>query len=230
MRGSLLAVAVLLTGCSLGSFARDPGPPRTEERTIEAVTEVELATSGELTLTAGDTPSLRITAGAAVAGELTSEVRGDRLVLDTDGSVGNLGEVSYELVLPDVRVLQVSGSGDVRASSLRGLAEVLLDGSGNVRIEGLETDELTVELSGSGTVTLDGRAGRQRVALDGSGDYRAAELDSDDAEVSVSGSGSADVTVRGSLDAEVSGSGSITHGGGADVTSDVSGSGSVSER
>jgi hypothetical protein len=231
MRRTVLTVGavVLASGCGT-SFLADPGPERAEDRTIEAVTEVELATSGDLVLTTGDTPSLRITAGENVLDQLTSEVSGDRLTLDTDGSVGRLGDVRYDLVLPATRTVELSGSGSVHAPSPSGLGRIVLSGSGQLRAEGLAVDELTVELSGSGTITLDGRVDRQEVQLDGSGRYDAAELDSEDAEVTVAGSGSADVQVSGTLRAAVEGSGSITHGGGATVDSRIDGSGTIEER
>src|SRR4051794_39410697 len=185
---SIVAV-LLLAGCGTGIFGSDPGPERSEVRAVEAVSEMELATSGVLTLTTGDTASLRIIAGKNVIDELTSDVRDDRLTLDTKGSVGNLGNVSYDLVLPAARTVEVSGSGTVRATSPSSLAAIVVSGSGEVRAEGLATDELTAELSGSGTVTLVGRVGHQQVQLDGSGEYAAGELDSENAEVTLSGSG-----------------------------------------
>ena len=212
MRRTLLPlVAVLLGGCGLSSFAGDPGPTRSADREITAVSEVELDTSGDLTLTTGPAPSLRITAGRDVLPHLTSEVHGDRLVLGTKGSVGSLGKVRYELVLPAAHAVELSGSGSISA-------------------DGLDVDALTVALSGSGTITLSGRAGRQTVEIDGSGDYSAAALDSRDAEVTVAGSGTADVQVTGTLKAVIEGSGTITHGGGARVQTDIEGSGTVEER
>ena len=212
MRRTLLPlVAVLLGGCGLSSFAGDPGPTRSADREITAVSEVELDTSGDLTLATGPAPSLRITAGRDVLPHLTSEVHGDRLVLGTKGSVGSLGEVRYELVLPAAHAVELSGSGSISA-------------------DGLDVDALTVDLSGSGTITLSGRAGRQTVEIDGSGDYSAAALDSRDAEVTVAGSGTADVQVTGTLQAVIEGSGTITHGGGARVQTDIEGSGTVEER
>ncbi|WP_448626156.1 head GIN domain-containing protein [Geodermatophilus sp. URMC 64] len=212
MRGAWVAAAVvLLTGCGLTSFTGDPGPARSEDRPVEAVSGVELATSGELVLTTGDTPSLRITAGENVLDQLTSEVRDGRLVLDAERSVGDLGDVRYELVMPAAATLEVSGSGTLRA-------------------EGLDVDELRVRLSGSGTVTLDGRAGRQVVEVDGSGQYDARQLDSKVADVTISGSGSADVEVSDFLVAVVTGSGTVTYGGGPEVERHVDGSGSVEER
>jgi hypothetical protein len=230
MRGTWVAAVALLSGCALTSFTGDPGPARSEDRPVEAVSEVELATSGELVLTTGDTPSLRITAGENVLDQLTSEVRDDRLVLDAERSVGDLGDVRYELVLPAAGTVEVSGSGTVRAASPSGLAKIELSGSGEVRAEGLDVDELRVRLSGSGTVTLDGRAARQVVEVDGSGEYDARQLDSETADVTIAGSGSADVEISDFLVAVVTGSGTVTYGGGGDVERHVDGSGSVEER
>jgi|tagenome__1003787_1003787.scaffolds.fasta_scaffold20657816_1 hypothetical protein len=226
---AVLATGLLLAGCVPHGSA-DPGPETTQDRVVGAVAAVELATGGSLTLGTGDTASLRITAGRNVIDHLTSEVRDDRLTLATDGTPLELGRVRYELVLPAARHLAVAGSGDARATAPSTLAEVVLTGSGDVRVEGLTTDVLAVGLSGSGNVTVDGRADRQQVRLGGSGQYDARGLDSTDAQVTVSGSGSADVQVSGHLDAVVQGSGSITHGGGATVDARVVGSGSIAAR
>jgi hypothetical protein len=229
MRRTLLPlVAVLLAGC--GFVAPDPGPTRSQDRDIPAGSEVELATSGELTLTTGATPSLRVTAGRDVLDDLTSEVHGERLVLDTKGSVGDLGQVRYDLVLPGARSVELSGSGSIDAASPSALSGIELSGSGEVHAAGLDVDALTVNLSGSGTVTLAGHAARQTVQIDGSGGYRGRDLDTTDAEVTVAGSGTADVQVSGTLRAVIEGSGTITHGGGASVETDIEGSGSVEER
>jgi hypothetical protein len=224
-----LVPVLLLLGCVPYGDA-DPGADTTQDRAISAVSAVELRTSGDLTLTTGATPSLRITAGRNVIDHLTSDVGGDRLTLDTDGTPLNLGRVRYELVLPAARHLEVAGSGNARAAAPSALDTLVLNGSGDLRIEGLGTEDLDVDLSGSGGVAVDGRATRQQVQLDGSGQYEARDLDSTDARVTVSGSGSADVQVSGHLEAVVQGSGGITHGGGATVDARVVGSGTIEER
>jgi hypothetical protein len=223
-----LLLPALLAGC--GGVVFDRGPQRTENRDILAVAAVELATSGSLRLSTGETPSLQITAGENVLEHLTSEVSGDRLVLDSDRSFGNLGEVRYALVLPDARELELSGSGTVRVDAPSALTDVTLSGSGEIRVEGLATDSVSIDLTGSGRIVVDGEVDAQVVSLDGSGDYDGRDLDSQDAEVTIGGSGTADVTVSGTLDASVEGSGTITYGGGATVHSEIDGSGTITER
>jgi carbon monoxide dehydrogenase subunit G len=223
-----VVLPALLSAC--GGVVLDRGETRSEDREIGPVTAVDLATSGSLRLSTGDAPSLEITAGENVLEHLTSEVSGDRLVLDTDGSFGNLGDVRYTLVLPGARELELSGSGAVRVEAPSGLTRVSLSGSGDVRIEGLAGDQLTVDLSGSGRITAAGEVGSQVLSLDGSGEYDARDLDSEQAEVTIGGSGTAQVTVSDTLHAVIEGSGTITYAGGATVQSEIEGSGTVTER
>jgi hypothetical protein len=226
-----LAIAVLpllLVGCG-GGIGFDRGPERTEDRDVPAVTAVELATAGSLRLSTGDTTSLRITAGEHVLPYLTNEVSGDRLVLDAE-RFGDIGGVRYELVLPDARELELSGSGEIRVAEPSALTQVTLSGSGEVRVEGLDSDSLSVDLTGSGRIVVAGEVGQQSVSLDGSGVYDARGLQSGDADVTIGGSGTADVTVSGTLDAGIEGSGSISYGGGATVHTQIDGSGTVTAR
>lgn len=227
---ALGALLLTLTGC--GSVAI--GASRTEERPVEDVTAVDLQTSGTLVVEHGDEPSLTVTAGRNVLAQLTSEVRDGVLVLDHDDRPGwsRTGDVEYRLVVDRLDTVRLAGSGDVRVGD--GLAdgdelEILLEGSGDVLVDGVDVDDVVVSVQGSGRVELAGTAGRQRVTLDGSGGYDAASLRTEEAALAVEGSGDASVHVTGTLDAAVSGSGSVTHTGGARVTSDVDGSGSVRE-
>ena len=224
-------IGLMASGCAtLQAPVLDAGPIQTQTRSISAVSAVDLAASGELVLTAGATPSLRITAGRNVIDHLTSDVRQDRLTLGSDGSVHTSGRVRYVLVLPTARAVELSGSGAVQVMAPNALQKVLIPGSGEVRVDGLSTDELTVDLSGSGQVTVAGSTTGQRISIGGSGRYSGGALASQDAEVTISGSGSADVTASRTLTATVTGNGAVTYGGGAAVTSSVTGHGAVTRR
>lgn len=231
LRTAVVALAALVAaGCATAVGPFDAGPQQTQPRTISAVSTVELAGSGDLVLATGAPPSLRITAGRNVLGHLTSTVHGDRLTLGDDGSVRNYGRVRYDLVLPAARAVQLSGSGRVEVQTPSALRQISLPGSGDVRVDGLTTDQLTVDLAGSGRVAVSGTTTRQQVSIGGSGDYSAHGLASQDAQVAVSGSGDADVTVSRTLTATISGSGAIIYSGDAVVHTSVTGSGDVVHR
>ncbi|TRW46946.1 DUF2807 domain-containing protein [Georgenia yuyongxinii] len=226
---AVLGLAMGLTACSAGI---DAGPARTEERDVAGATAVVLATSGDLTIRQGQTAGLTVTAGENVLDQLTSDVRDGVLELEATGSrVLGVGDIRYELVLPEVHAVSVTGSGDVEADVETGPELGLqTSGSGSITFRDLAVKDLTVEVTGSGSVRVDGSADTQRATITGSGEYSAADLASDMATVAVSGSGGADVAVDGTLDARVSGSGDILYSGDAQVSSEVSGSGSVSKR
>jgi hypothetical protein len=224
-----LSAGLTLTACSAGI---DAGPARTEERDVAGATAVVLATAGDLSIRQGETAGLTVTAGENVLDQLTSDVRDGVLELEaTRARVLGLGDIRYELVLPEIHAVTVTGSGDVEADvGTRPELGLQTSGSGSITFRDIAVEDLTVEVTGSGSVRVDGRATTQRATITGSGDYAAEDLASDVATVAVSGSGSADVDVETTLDARVSGSGDITYDGDARVSSEVSGSGSVSRR
>ena len=224
------AVAGLLALAACNALA-DAGPQTTAQRTIAAVTAVELRTSGDLTVTVGETPGLTIKAGANQLDYLTSEVDGDTLLLDSKADMPSGDSISYDLVVPSLTSLDVNGSGSATGDGiLRGDATVTLSGSGDVSLTGLQVPSATVTLSGSGKVTLDGSADSQQIDISGSGEYNGKDLSGGDTGIEVTGSGNANVTASGRLAVSISGSGNVTYfGSPTQVEKSVSGSGSVNQ-
>jgi hypothetical protein len=204
------------------------GPMTSQEREIDAVSTVGLDTSGDLTISEGE-PSLVIHAPEGALDRLTSDMNGGTLVLGTTpGPEIVVGEVRYDLTLPDLAAIELNGSGDVEATvSSGGTIRLDLDGSGDVDWTGLETDRVEIRVAGSGNVGLEGSTTELLIELDGSGDIDAEGLQAQDAVVAISGSGNVDVAVRDNLSAEISGSGRVTYSGDPAVESDVPGAGDV---
>ena len=230
----LLAVvaAMLVTGCPAAPGQRpdDPAVPRRENRSIPAASAVELAASGTVTVNAG-APALRITAGRRVIGHLTSQVDdGAHLVLGTDRPMKHPGAVRYDLTLPAVREVDLSGSGTVLVAGSSTLDTIVLSGTGEVRVEGLTTETLSVTLPGSGQVSVAGTATRQGVLIQGSGRFDGHDLATQRSAVTVEGSGVASVQAGRTLEAVVEGSGTITYEGGAIVTGRIAGTGRITSR
>lgn len=230
---AVVAVTLMVGGCLRGPGWpwTDAGPTVSEERTIPAVTSVILRTPGEVMITTGAEPSLTVTAPEGILDRLTSTVDGDVLVLDSRDRLGRPGPVVYDLVLPTVETISLTGSGSVRVDGVKG-ADLTLDvrGSGSLRIEAIAVRDLDLAVAGSGSAVLEGSADRHRATVSGSGRVDATRLETAETAVSISGSGRADVTATETLVARVSGSGRITHAGGARVDATVSGSGVITAR
>ena len=221
----LIAVTVVaLAGCM--PFVA--GPMTSEDREIDSVTTVVLDTAGDITITEGE-PSLVIHASQAALDRLTSDVSGDTLVLGTKPGPGfGLGEVRYDLTLPDLEAIELNGSGDIEATvSSEDSIRLDIDGSGDVSWTGLASDSVEIRLAGSGDIDLAGAARELTIELDGSGNNDAGELEAKDVTIAIEGSGNVDVSASDSLSADVAGSGRVTYSGDPSVSADVSGSGTV---
>jgi hypothetical protein len=226
----------------------DVGAEITDDRAVTEVTAVELRSVGTLNLSVGDTPSLVVTAGEKVMDDVTTQVQGDTLVIDLGGSWRNPGYLQYDLVLPalstvtlsgsgevigemggtDVRVL-VDGSGDVRLDEFVATAvTVQIDGSGDVDLSELGAEDVVVEVDGSGDVRLEGSTQDLTISIPGSGEVAADELAARTCTVGIDGSGQAAVDVSQTLDAVINGSGDIVYTGDpADVTRQINGAGEI---
>ncbi|SEB62296.1 Putative auto-transporter adhesin, head GIN domain [Paramicrobacterium humi] len=242
---SVILCASLLTACS----AINPGARATDEREIGDVTAVELDTSGDLVVTLGDEPSLTITAGDRIIDDLTSETDGGVLRLGRKSwGPGTVGPIRYELTVPKLEGVTISGSGDVDADfsgadavklAIRGSGDIhatnidatsltiTLEGSGDITVDGLAADDVTAHIEGSGNITLSGEATEQSLTIEGAGDYDAEELKTVDTIVRIEGSGDVDVFATGTLTANIDGSGSIRYSGDPRVDKSIDGAGEV---
>jgi hypothetical protein len=228
------AGAALATGVVLGLTACGPGagPTVTREVDVDDVRSVALATSGDLTVRRGDTPSLTITAGERTQDRLVSEVRDGVLVLDSRGSfgIGSFGSVRYDLVVSELEDVVLSGSGDVEGADITGDdVRLRIEGSGSVDLTGLDAVRVRLVVEGSGDVSLTGRSAAIAVGIEGSGGVDAEDLRTEQADVSISGSGSADLQVTRRLAVSISGSGSVSYTGDPEVLSEIDGSGDVTQ-
>lgn len=245
----LVSVLVILGPGLAGCASLDPGPRATQQRAVQDVSVVELATGGSLHVELGSTPSLTITAGEQVIDRLTADVDAGLLRLGTEGDSSDYsGEIRYDLVISALSSIRVLGSGDASVDfSGTDDPEIIVKGSGGVEARGVDADtlaltidgsgdidvadafarEVMVRLDGSGSVRIDGTVTAQDTELRGSGEYSAADLQSVDARVVVRGPGEATVSASGTLDAVIAGSGEISYSGNPHVTKEISGSGEV---
>ncbi|KJQ54727.1 GIN domain-containing protein [Microbacterium sp. SA39] len=249
---SVITVVVIAASALTGCAAFGPGPAVSQDREVTDVTGVELDTSGDLTVTSGATPSLRVTAGERIIDSLTAEVDDGVLRLGMDGEPPlRSGDIRYELTVSSLESLAVFGSGDASVDftgasaptiTIRGSGDVeargidasgaalTIDGSGEIAVRDAVLETLTVRIDGSGEVEIDGTTTTQRVEIGGAGGYDAEGLRSSDTSVTIRGPGSATVTAEKTLEAIIDGSADISYGGSARVTQEVSGSGDVARR
>lgn len=211
---AVLVVALLAHYGVLGSSATGEtvgsGKAVSEHRSVGAFTAVELAGSNTVAVHVGPSRSVVVHGDDNLVGRVTTVVRGGRLVIaDRPGSFATRAPMSVTVTVPSLDTL-------------------VLSGSGNVGVVGVNTLRLALTLTGSGNVVAAGSAATLDVSLAGSGTAQLRSLTARDVHATVSGSGAISVTATGSLDARVPGSGAILYAGSpAHVRTTITGSGAV---
>lgn len=197
-------------GDSSSSATEGSGVPATQARDVAAFNSVELAGSNNVVIRVGEKQSVVVRADANLLDRVTTEVQAGRLVVaNTPGSFTTKSPMSVEVTVPALKALTLTGSG-------------------NIVVNGIETESLEVALPGSGTLTGSGTATRLDVTVSGSGTVQFTRLVADNVRAVVSGSGSIFIAATKTLDASVPGSGAILYvGNPQNVTKSVTGSGAI---
>ncbi len=216
----------LLSACSVGV-------DRTETREISDVTALSINTIGEFIIQQGDEESLTIKGPNNILRNISTEVVGGILYIDsTRGVLGDsFGRIVYTLTVKNLNEISLSGAGSISVASLdTDHLDITLTGAGSIDIANLHTQDLTVLLNSAGSIEAAGNATNQDIVISGVGSYNGSDLQSSTATVVMSGAGSAEVWVTDTLDIEVSGVGSVSYYGSPIVAQNISGLGSVNSK
>lgn len=207
------------------------GGQRIEEtRKPGSFSAISLPGSGNVRVRIGGEHSVVVRASERVMRQVETDVRGDELVLNVRGP--NFGSsVEYEVTVPTLRAIRVSGSGDLVASdTIAGDSlQVSILGSGSVEAN-VHVGSLSVNSMGSGDLAFSGDVDAVEIKVHGSGDLAASDLDGRRAVISIAGSGDVDIGEFQELNANVMGSGDVEYEGDPRLTVHTPGSGEVTRR
>lgn len=232
--GMFVVLAAALTAVSAsaaGSRTVGSGNVTTDSRPVSDIQSVDLAGSGDLTITQGDAESLSIEAEDNILPLVETTVEKGALRIGLKGDISPTKPIKIKLGVKTLNAVVLSGSGKIRTEKLTasGALEVKLAGSGLIDLKGVACDTWNLSVSGSGDVKAAGHAKEQKVLIAGSGDYEGFRLETGTAEVTVNGSGDSEINATDKLLASISGSGDIDYTGSAKVTKKVTGSGGVTQ-
>lgn len=232
----ILTVALLLSACNVQISSVDSnvitgsGKVVTQDVAVSGFDRVLMASIGELTITQGETESLRIEAEDNILPVLESTVSNGQLTLSvqSNAAINSRKGIHYTLVVKDLSELELAGMGDVTFDGLTtGSLKLNLSGSGDLKLTGVQAADVRVTLNGMGSVVLSGQADSLDLNVKGSGDIDAGELAVKDARISIAGMGSATVWAADTLNAEISGSGNLKYYGEPAVSQEISGMGDI---
>ncbi len=208
---------------------------KSQKREVSAFTEVSLRIGANVHLKQGNTQSVEVKADEATLAKLVTEVKNRSLVIkfpaETWFSKWNPGRVDIYLTMPQVDALTISGSGSIVSDKEieSRILNLLISGSGDIKLPDLKAEKVMATLSGSGNIQLSSgkSADEFKATVSGSGNVKAIDFRAGMVDVKISGSGNCWVNPEKNLVARLSGSGNIIYRGDPLVDSNISGSGKV---
>ncbi|MES3016420.1 MAG: head GIN domain-containing protein [Bacteroidota bacterium] len=206
-----------------------------ETRNVSGFSGITSAGSYNVTITMGNTESLRLEGDAEQIAEIETVVEDGVLKIRNkkrNGSWNNnwKGKVNVYVNAKSLKSITLSGSGDINVKGVVKSTDVstVLSGSGSISLA-LAATNYTATISGSGEIKASGNADNAKINVNGSGDFEGNGLRTNVTSARVSGSGDISVNADKALDAAMSGSGNIRYSGSANVKSTKSGSGRISK-
>ncbi len=234
MKNLKLNLAItLLTIVSLASCKKvilDAGDLTVENREInDDFTEIHLRGSLDLYVNE-DGDELRVEAGEKIIEYIETYVQNGVLHIQEESNNFLTSKPRRVYVSAQwLDRLKTDGSGDVDIINLNS-EDFNLDthGSGDVDINFISLQSIDVDLDGSGDIKLAGECSSVVLGVNGSGDINSKSLNAEEATVNVNGSGDVSVTATQSLVININGSGDVSYWGNpASTEFNTNGSGDI---
>lgn len=232
------AVLVLAVFAAVAATTVGSGQRASESRPVGDFEAIDLAGPIKLIVRQAATPSLRVEADDNLLPLIETEVvgRSDRPTLRVrirpGESLRHSGSIVVTAEVVRLAAVASAGSGDIKVETLNTPAlKLSLAGSSDAVVDGLTTERFEISIAGSGDIRATGQTRELKLGIAGSGDADLGRLVADAVRVSIAGSGDASVVANQSLSVSIAGSGDVRYSGSvAEVKSSVVGSGSVRRR
>lgn len=209
--GLVAACVVVVDGKGHRHSIRGSGVRAEEQRVVGAFDAIELETGASVVVRVGAGPVLHLSGDDNLLAHVRTRVANGVLEIDLGNSASFRAGLELVIETPTLERFTIEGSGDVR-------------------IEGLANERVELGIEGSGTLRARGRAHALVASIEGSGSLELGELESAHARLSIEGSGSMDVRVAEQLRYAIEGSGEIRYAGEPQVSGTIEGSGDVAKR
>jgi hypothetical protein len=223
---------LLLCACNMNiKGIQGSGKVAREERPVQEIRGVTLATIGDMTIELGEEESLTIEAEDNLLPYLETDVRGGMLTIhnESNSNLRPTAPIHYFLTVNSLETLAVTSIGNIDAPALQAdMFTAKTSSSGSLHLAGLDANSLQVEVSSNGDIVIDaGQVDQQDITISSSGVYRGGDVSSATTTVEISSSGDATVWVTDSLNAHLSSSGNVNYYGTPEITQSMSSSGKV---
>ncbi len=210
-----------------------------QTRDVGAFTKISLENSADVEIVQGTTPSVVVETDENLIDKIETVVENGKLRIRQKENNGNGFSFTWSndsklkvyVTNPTFTEIEVKGSGNVEAKNKITSTDlsVTVTGSGNAEFSDLEAPKANMEVTGSGNIKVEkGNTDNLELSVVGSGDADLINLAAKSVNASVTGSGNLKCNASEKYDLRVSGSGDIKYKKtSASMSSKTSGSGNI---
>jgi hypothetical protein len=208
------------------------GNLKNETRQVSEFTSLSARGPMDVQIDFENSNSLKIEADENLLPYIETTVENGKLTIESkkNTNLRSRSKIVVHVSMTKIKDLQLSGSGNINGSGAftsDGQTEIGVSGSGNIKLNSVNFNDVALNISGSGNIQIkNGKADDLKASVSGSGNIDCSGVVSENADVKISGSGNASVNVNKSLSANISGSGNVFYKGNAtNISTKVIGSG-----
>lgn len=214
----------------LGNSIAGSGTIISSTRAVTGFSGLDLSVPADVTLVQGDLEGVVMETDDNIAPLIETVVEKGVLVIrlrDRNTSI-QTKKLRITVNARSLEKLEISGSGNVRSNKLQSQQLTCsIAGSGDVRLAALEAGTLRLSIAGSGNFEAGGKADAVDITIAGSGDVKTSKLFASNVKINIAGSGNAEVAATDRLKVSIAGSGDVVFYGDPVVSKSIAGSGSV---
>ncbi|OGZ34663.1 MAG: hypothetical protein A2174_02535 [Candidatus Portnoybacteria bacterium RBG_13_41_18] len=245
---TLLVIAFVLMILFGGNALTGSGNIAAEDRAVADFDKISLNGYGNLIITQSpiesqsgstgqstSTEALRIEAEDNIMPKIRTRVEDKTLKIDYDWQTWPWFNfkpqkpINFYVTVKTLNKIALSGAGNLKSEGIKSdNLEIIISGAGKADLS-VEAQNLNAEISGAGEFLLAGKTDAQKIELSGAAKYDGRNLESKEADVEISGAGQATLKVSEKLNAQISGAGRVDYIGNPQVTQKISGAGKINK-
>lgn len=229
---ALFALGLMFSSCVKESLCiRGTGAEITKTLDIPDFHSIDLREAGDIIISQGLVQQVKVTGNANIIKRVEKEVFNGLWVIDLGKGCFDYNNLHFEITIPDISEIALSGSGDIEVQDFQNQPDLslIVSGSGQInlgQVTGLENAK--IKISGSGSIEADASYPTLQdldISISGSGDFEGFKMKTQDCDIQISGSGSCEVNVEEELDVRITGSGEVFYRGFPNIVQHITGSG-----
>jgi hypothetical protein len=212
------------------------GPIKEVTLTLDHFNSIDLQSSENVVISYGEKQEVVARGHANIIEKLKTRVENGSWAIALEPGCYNFFEMTIYITIPDLKKVEVNGSGDVLIENFSNKGNLTIEnnGSGKISLDSITgTEVLDVKMAGSGAVQCYGTLPdlkKLMVAISGSGVFKGFLATTGDCTIKSSGSGYCEVSVNNNLDVAISGSGDVYYKGRPEIKASDNGSGNLISR